>query len=160
MNAIMNHLLALLFMAGAAVAGMVNQVFTGTPTSRRFALCPTTIVAGQPVFLGSVPAVALDNYQSLTGGTTFLMSGTFALSVTGQTAESPQVAHQINPGDKLYANNLTQFTPTNGPVVSYNFVIDANSAGTLFGQLDPSYVPVGSGLTDANAWVNINDQVS
>ncbi|MGH7488661.1 MAG: hypothetical protein ACREMY_24130 [bacterium] len=132
---------------------MVNQIYTGTPTSRRFALCPTTLKAGDPVFLGGVPAIALDDYQSLTGGTTFLLGGTFALPVTGATALSPLTGHQINPGDKVYADGGSQFTPTNGPVVDYGFSLDANNGGVLFGNLDPSYVPVGSALTDAAAYV-------
>ena len=148
----MHHLIGWIVALGAAIGGMVNQVFTGTPTSRRFALCPTTILAGQPVLIGTIPAVALDNYQVLTGGTTFLLGGTFALTVVGQTVESPQTTHKINPGDKLYASNGTFDAVTN---ITYGFVIDANSANNQFGHLDPNYVSVGAGLTDTAANVII-----
>jgi predicted RecA/RadA family phage recombinase len=131
---------------------MKNQIFTGTPTSRRFALCPTTVKAGDLVLLGSLPAVALDDYQTLTTGTTFLLGGTFALTVIGQSVESPQTTHKINPGDKLYLNNATLDSATN---VTTGGVIDANSGGTLIGNLDPNYVAVGAGLTDTAAYVNI-----
>ena len=131
---------------------MKNQVFTGTPTSRRFALCPTTVKAGDFVFLGQEPAFALDDYQSVSAGTTFLLNGTFATTVVGQTAESPSVAHKINPGDKLYGNGGSLDATTN---VTTGVVIDANSAGTFIGYLDPNYVAVGSGLTDTNAQVMI-----
>lgn len=113
---------------------MTNQALTGTPTSRRFALCPSTIVAGQPVFLGSIPAVALDNYQANVGGTTFLIGGSFFLTVIGQTAESPQTGHQINLGDKIYGNNLATDPTTNVTTIG---ALDINTAGNFFGYLDP-----------------------
>lgn len=126
---------------------MKNQVFTGTPTSRRFALCPTTVKSGDAVLIGSVPGVALDDYQSVTGGTTFLLNGTFALTVVGQTTESPQTTHKINPGDKLYATGTLDVT-TN---IVTGLVIDANGDNTFFGYLDPNYVSVAAGATDTSA---------
>lgn len=136
---------------------MKNQVFTGTPTSRRFALCPTTVKSGDPVLLGSIPAVALDDYQSNSGGTTFLAGGTFALTVVGATVLSPVSGHKINPGDKVYADGGTLDATTN---VTTGFTLDANTGGTLWGYLDPNYVAVGSGLTDTAAQVVIQDIVS
>jgi predicted RecA/RadA family phage recombinase len=132
---------------------MTNQIYTGTPTSRRFALCPTTVKAGDFVLLGTIPAVALDSYQSNTGGSTFLLNGTFALTVVGQTVESPQTTHKINPGDKLYATSGTLDATTN---VTTGMTIDANSANTLIGRLDPTYVAVSAGATDTAAWVTLN----
>lgn len=130
---------------------MTNQTKSGTPTSRRFALCPTTIVAGEPVLLGTVPAVAIDSYQSNYGGTTFMLNGSFALTVVGQTVESPQTTHKINPGDKIYATGTLDST-TN---VTYGLTLDANSSNTLFGRLDPDYVSVAAGATDTAAEVMI-----
>ena len=136
---------------------MKNQVYTGTPTSRRFALCPTTIKAGAPVLLGNpsdgtvTPAFALDDYQAITGGTTFLLNGTFATSVVGSTTNSPVTGHVINPGDQLFAEG-TFDTATN---LTYNLLINADSSNIAFGHLDPSYVAVGSGLTDTAAEVLI-----
>ena len=130
---------------------MKNQVYTAPPTSRRFALCPTTVKSGDFVLLGpGIPAVALDDYQTLTGGTTFLLAGTFALTVVGQTVESPQTTHKINPGDKLYLNSGTLDSTTN---ITTGGVIDANSSGTFIGYLDPSYVAVAAGATDTAAQV-------
>ena len=136
---------------------MKNQIFTGTPTSRRFALCPTTVKAGDFVLLGSLPAVALDDFQTLTSGTTFLCGGTFALTVIGSTTESPLTNHKISPGDKLYLVNGVLDAATN---VTTGGVINADTAGTLIGALDPNYVAVGAGLTDTAAQVVIQDFVS
>jgi hypothetical protein len=88
---------------------MKNQVYTGTSTSRRFALCPTTIKAGDPVLIGeagdlrALAAVALDDYSAATGGTVFLFNGTFALTVIAVSQISPAVGEAINPGDPLFA---------------------------------------------------------
>ena len=89
---------------------MLNQVFTGTKTSRRFALCPTTVKAGDAVLVGAEPAVALDSYSVLTGGTVFEFTGSFNITVVGQTAESPQVTAAIKPGAKLYATGTLDNT--------------------------------------------------
>jgi predicted RecA/RadA family phage recombinase len=133
---------------------MTNQALTGTPTSRRFALCPSTIVAGQPVLLGSIPAVALDNYQANVGGTTFLIGGTFNLTVIGQSAESPTSGHQINLGDKIYANTVSTDPTTNVVIIG---ALDANTSGIFFGYLDPdNSVNAGSilsGVTNTAAGV-------
>jgi len=129
-----------------------TQVYTGTPTSRRFALCPAAIKAGQAVLLGTIPAVALDDYQSNTGGATFLTNGTFALTVVGVTVISPPTNHALNPGDKVYADGGTLDSTTN---VTYNFTLDGATGGVLFGQIDPSYVAVASGATDTAAQVKI-----
>lgn len=131
---------------------MINQVYTGTPTGRRFALCPTSIVAGQPVLLGTIPAVALDSYQANEGGTTFLLNGSFALSVLAVTQISPPSNHKINPGDDLYADGGTTDTATN---VTYGFTIDANTGGTKFGKLDPSQAAITAGTTNAAAIVEL-----
>jgi hypothetical protein len=143
--------IGLLVAAAFAIFGMVNQVLTGTPTSRRFALCPSFIVAGQPVLIGgAIPAVALDNYQANTGGTTFLLGGSFNLPVYGQTG-SPLTNAPIAPGANLYAENATT-DPVTG--VAYNFILTAYSGtgSVLFGHLDPEYTTgVLSGLAPDTA---------
>jgi predicted RecA/RadA family phage recombinase len=131
---------------------MKNQVYTGTPTSRRFALCPTTVVAGDAVLLGKMPAVALDSYNAQVLGTTFLLGGSFNLTVIGQTVASPQTAAAIKPGDKIYAVGSLD-SATN---VTTGLTLDAASGGTLFGSLDPSYTAgVSSGATDTAAIVKL-----
>lgn len=142
------------FKFGSMLFGMTNQTLTGTPTSRRFAKCPSSIVSGQAVLIGNViPAVALDNYQSNTGGTTFLLTGTFNLSVYGQ-GNSPLTSLAIPPGGKVYAENQTIDATTQ---VAYNFILTAYSGtgSVLFGYVDPEYTAgVLAGLApDTAAWV-------
>lgn len=119
---------------------MKNQLYTGTNVSRRFALCPTSILAGDPVLIGSIPGVALDNYQASTGGTTFLCNGSFNLLVHAYTVASPVTGSQINPGDKIYAAG-TLDTPTN---ITYALTLSKASGGVLFGHLDPTMPAVAS----------------
>lgn len=136
------------------VFGMINQAFTGTPTNSRFALCPSSIVAGQPVLLGTLPAVALNAYSAITGGATFSFNGSYFLTVIGQSAESPVTTHQINPGDKLYATGTLDST-TN---VTYNLTIDANSSNSLFGRYDPNNeTHVAAGATSLQAIVQLTE---
>ncbi len=130
---------------------MINQIFTGTPTNYRFAKCPATVKGGDPVLLGTEPAVALNAYSSLTGGAVFYFNGSFSLAVVGQTAESPQTTHKINPGDDLYATGTLDAT-TN---VTTGLTLDANSSNTKFGRLDPNYVSVAAGATDTQAIVQL-----
>jgi predicted RecA/RadA family phage recombinase len=129
-----------------------NQVYTGTPTSRRFALCPSTVVAGQAVLLGAEPAVALDDYNSGLGGTTFLTGGSFNLTVVGATG-SPATSHSIAPGAKLYADGGTVDVTTN---VRTGFTINGNPSADFFGYLDPNYqTTISSGATDTAAIVRL-----
>jgi hypothetical protein len=131
---------------------MINQIFTGTPTAYRFAKCPTSVVAGQPVLLGTIPAVALTSYSSLTGGAVFYFNGTFALTVVGESVVSPQTTHKINPGDDLFASGGTLDATTN---VTTGFTITAVSTDPKFGKLDPNYVAVAAGATDTQAFVQL-----
>src|SRR5277367_6373764 len=118
---------------------MINQQNTGTPTSRRAVLLPPSstvvILPGTPLLIGLLPFVALDGNQFAVGAPTVvgLFGGSFDLTVIGQSAESPQTTHKINPGDKIYAVG-TLDTTTN---VTYNLTLDANTGNTLFGYLDP-----------------------
>ncbi len=133
---------------------MKNQVLLGTPTSPRFAACPITIKAGDPVLLGNgtIPAFAVDDYQANYGGTTFYTNGTYATTVVASTSESPIVGSAVKPGDELYATG-TLDSATN---VIYNLTIDKNSSNTKFGQLDPQVgVTIASAQTDTNAAVRI-----
>lgn len=139
-----------LFKSAHLLIGMTNQTFTGTPTSRRFAKCPSTVVGGQAVLLGGViPAVALDSYSSLTGGTTFSLGGSFNLSVFGQTVLSPPTNAAIGPGGKVYADGGALDATTN---VKTGFSLDGNTSGVLFGYVDPEYTAgVLSGLAPDTA---------
>lgn len=130
---------------------MTNQVFTGTPTSRRQIIpCPTTVKAGDAVLIGRLAAVALDSYQANEGGTSFLFGGSFALSVVAQHG-SPLVSGAIGPGDLLYADGGVLDVATN---VTTGFTINADSVnGVFFGYLDPQQPKILSGVTNTAAIV-------
>lgn len=131
---------------------MKNQVYQGTPTSRRFALCPSSVEAGDPVLLGTQPAVALDNYQSNLGGTTFDTGGSFTLTVLAVSQISPAVGAAMKPGAAVYASG-TLDSATN---VTTDLVLSAVTSGTLFGQIDPSYTSgITSGTEDTAAIVRV-----
>lgn len=135
---LMPLVISLLLALGVGLIGMVNQALTGTPTSRRFALCPSSIVSGQPVLIGGVlPAVAMDNWQADTGGTTFLLGGSFNLPVYGLSVLSPPSNHAAPPGAYVYADGGTTDATTG---ILYGFSLDFNSStGVLFGHVDPEY---------------------
>jgi hypothetical protein len=167
-------LLAVLFMVGAFFLtlhrrrerawAMQNQVYTGTPTSRRQVVLPNVSaftgasgvlgVIGQAIDgVAGMPFVTLDYYQTQVSGCTALFNGTFNLSVIGRLANSPLVTHVIKPGDRLYLNGATYDSTTN---VWYGGSIDANPAGIEIGVLDPSYTgTVAAGVT-ATVPVNIS----
>jgi predicted RecA/RadA family phage recombinase len=132
-----------------------NQYYTGTNVSRRFALCPTTVLAGDPVLIGTIPGVALDNYQANTGGTTFLLNGSFVLTVIAATVVSPVTGSAAKPGDKVYATGSLDST-TN---ITTSLVISKATGGTLFGHIDPSYPTITSGTTDTAAVVVLEAEV-
>jgi predicted RecA/RadA family phage recombinase len=134
---------------------MRNQVYTGTNVSRRFALCPTTVVSGDAVLIGTIPGVALDSYQANTGGTTFLCNGSFTLTVIAATVVSPITGSQVNPGDKLYVTG-TLDSATN---VTTGLVISKASGGTLFGPLDPSDPAIPSATTSTSATVVLEAEI-
>jgi hypothetical protein len=109
------------------------------------------IAPGTPLLIGKVPFVALDGNQFAVGAPSVvgLFGGSFDLTVIGQTAESPQTTHQINPGDELYATG-TLDAATN---ITYGLTIDANSSNTPFGWLDPQSPKITAGATDTAASV-------
>lgn len=124
---------------------MKRQQFSGTPTGHRFALCPSTIVAGDAVLIGAIPAVANTSYSSTTGGADFYYNGSFYLSVTAKSTLSPAVNAAVSPGENVYADGGTLDSATN---ITHSFTLDANSStGTLFGQLDPIEAEVAAGTT-------------
>lgn len=133
---------------------MKNQVILSTPGTQRQHVCPTTVKAGDPVLLGAIPAVAINDYEAVYGGTTFELTGSYVLTVIGKSSESPSVGAAIKAGDKIYAVGVLDAV-TN---VTTGLTLDANSgAGVLFGQLDPQYpgAPVASNATDTAAWVRL-----
>ncbi len=134
---------------------MKNQYYSGTNVSRRFALCPTTVLAGDPVLIGTIPGVALDNYQANTGGTTFLCNGSFVLTVIAATVVSPITGSTVNPGDKLYVTGSLD-SATN---ITTSLVISKATGGTLFGHLDPSASAITSATTSTSAVVVLEAEI-
>lgn len=133
---------------------MKNQLLLGTPTSVRGAACPSTVLAGDAVLIGAIPAIALNSYSADTGGTNFYVNGTFALTVIAATVISPQTGSAVKAGDQLYATG-TLDTATN---VTTGLTISKASGGTPFGKLDPQLgVTIASGQTDTAAAVRLGD---
>ncbi len=122
---------------GTIRGGNINQVYAGTPTSRRNpSVCYAGVISGSPILLGTVPAVALDTAANVAGTIpTFECGGSFSLAVTAKSSLSPSTGKAINPGDPIYADGGTLDAPSN---MTYGFTLDANSGGVLFGYCDPT----------------------
>lgn len=134
---------------------MINQVYTGTPTSRRQVVLPnvpTFATAGQPILVGTEPGFTLDAYQSATGGCTVLFNGSFSTTLIARSANSPLVTAQINPGDPLYYSQGTLDVATN---VTYGGVLDKNISEVPFGRYDPSQIAIPAGTTNTAGVVQI-----
>ncbi len=136
---------------------MKNQKLLSVPGTQREAKCPTTVKAGDPVLIGKDPGVAINDYESIYGGTTFEMTGAYELTVIAATVISPLSGVAIGAGDKIYASGTFDAT-TN---VTTGLTLSAASGGTPFGTLDPQYpgAPITSGTTDTAAWVRIGQGV-
>ena len=130
------------------------QVYTGTPTSRRFALCPSTVVQDDAVLIGDQPAFALNSYSALTGGAVFCFNGTWKATVVAAAYLSPPVSAAINPGDKLAAVGTLDAT-TNVTTGLRIFKGTSGTEGTPFGCLDPTDAVILSGATNTAALVKI-----
>lgn len=114
----------------------LNERRQDRPADARFYPCPTTVKAGDPVLIGKLAGVALDDYSVTLGGTVFRLAGSHDLSVSAVSVISPQSGADIKPGDKIWADGGTTDTTTN---VTTGFTLDANSSsGVYFGNLDQS----------------------
>ena len=122
---------------------MKNQLYTGTPTSRRQVALPVAIIGGEPILVGQMPGVSLDNYQTNVDGATALFNGSFTLAVVGSSSHSPYTPLALKPGDKVYASG-TLDAATN---VTYNLLLSGDSSDTFFGHIDPTGPGVGAGNT-------------
>lgn len=110
---------------------MINEVYQDRPDNAEWFPCPSGVTSGMAVLIGKRPAVALDAYDSNTGGTTFRFSGTFSLTVIGQSQTSPVGSIGIKPGDRIFASG-TLDTVTN---VTYSLTLDATRGNIPFGSL-------------------------
>jgi len=133
---------------------MLNQL--APDGSVGFFLCPSGITKGMPVLIGNQPAVAIDNYSSATGGTTFCFEGVYALTVSAASTMSPVSGLSVNPGDQLFATGT--FDPTTN--VTYNLTIDKTRGNIPFGCYFPvnafSAQTIAAGGSSTTAPVKIN----
>jgi hypothetical protein len=76
--------------------------------------------------------------------------------VVAANSISPFVGVAINPGDPIYALGGTLDTATN---VTTGFTLCADSAGVLWGYLDPTQPAIPSGVTNTAATVSIAGKI-
>lgn len=129
---------------------MINQFKIGVSQNNRWYPCPSAVTSGMPVLIGTLAAVAMDAYDSSTGGTTFCLDGDYILTVIAQSTQSPVSGLQINPGDELFATGTLDST-TN---VTYNLTIDKTRGNTPFGNYDGP-TAILSGVTNTAAIVRL-----
>lgn len=125
---------------------MINQVKIGVPQNNRWYPCPSAVTSGMPVLIGTIAAVAMDAYDSSTGGTTFCLDGSYTLTVIAQSSQSPVGGVALKQGDELFASGTLDAT-TN---VTYNLTIDHTIGNVPFGNLEaPSAIALGVTSTTA-----------
>ncbi len=132
------------------VFGNINTAKQGTPQNNRWYACPTQVTSGMAVLIGTQAAVALDDYDSSTGGTTFQLDGSYFLTVIGQSSQSPISGLQVNPGDELFAQGTLDATTG----VTYSLTIDKTRGNCPFGNYEGPG-PILSGVTNTNAMVRL-----
>lgn len=128
---------------------MRNQVKIGLPQQNRWFPSPTQITSGMPVLIGTMAAVAMDDYDSSTGGTTYCLDGSYTLTVIGQSQQSPNSVQAIAQGQELYASGTLDAT-TN---ITYNLTIDVTRGNCPFGNLESA--AIAAGVTNTAAVVRL-----
>lgn len=128
---------------------MRNQVKIGLPQNNRWFPCPSQVTSGMPVLIGTMAAVAMDDYDSSTGGTNFCLDGDYTLTVIGQSQQSPNSVQAVNPGDELYANGTLDATTG----ITYNLTIDKTRGNCPFGNLTSA--AISAGVTNTAAVVRL-----
>jgi hypothetical protein len=143
-------MLGSLLMSCPFVFGNINTVKQGDGMDNRWYPCPSAVTSGMPVLIGTLAAVALDAYDSSTGGTTFQLDGSYSLTVIGQSQLSPNSPQAITVGEELFANGTLDATTG----VTYNLTIDVTRGNTPFGNLDQN-VGINAGVTNTSAIVRL-----
>lgn len=128
----------------------INQLKIGVPQNNRWFACPSAVTSGMPVLIGTMAAVAMDAYDSSTGGTTFYLDGDYSLTVIAQSSQSPTSGLQINPGDELFASG----TPDATTGITYNLTIDKTRGNCPFGNYMGAG-PILTGVTNTSAEVRL-----
>ena len=135
---------------------MINLVKAGLPQNNRWFACPAAVTSGMACLIGgfggrlAMAAVALDAYDSSTGGTTFCLDGSYALSVAANSTASPATGLEIYPGDPIYATGT--YDATTG--VTYSLTLDVTVGNHHFGYLDQGS-PILAGVTNTAAIVRL-----
>lgn len=132
---------------------MLNQLFPDGDAL--FFPCPSAVTSGMPVLIGNMPAVAVDDYNANSGGTTFCLKGVYALTVIAQSTQSPVSGLALNPGDELFATG-TLDSPTN---VTYNLTIDKTRGHVPFGTFVGT-TAIASGVTSTTGAVRVNQSAT
>jgi predicted RecA/RadA family phage recombinase len=131
---------------------MLNELRQDRAGDARFYLCPTTVEAGDLVLIGTLPGVAVDDYNPNTGGTVFRLAGTFALTVIAASVVSPLTGSAVKQGDKIYGTGTLDAT-TN---ITTDLTLSKASGGTLVGSYDDTE-GITSGQTDTSAAVKLKE---
>ena len=129
---------------------MTNQVKIGLPQNNRWFPCPTQVTSGMPVLIGTMAAVAMDDYDSSTGGTTFCFDGDYSLTVQAHSSQSPVAGQDVNPGDELYASGTLDATTG----IQYSLTIDKTRGNTPFGNFVGT-TKISAGVTSTSAVVRL-----
>lgn len=134
---------------------MLNEIRQDRAGNARFYVCPTTVLAGDIVLIGNLPGVAVDSYNSRTGGTVFRLSGTFEVTVIAATVVSPVTGSTVNQGDKIYATG-TLDSATN---VTTGLTLSKASGGTPVGTYDDT-TPITTATTSTTARVKLRENAA
>jgi predicted RecA/RadA family phage recombinase len=130
---------------------MLNQLY---PDGSLIQLpAPAAITKGMPVLIGTVPAVAIDNYNANTGRCTFCMEGIYALTVSANSTQSPVGGLAVGVGSELFASGTLDVT-TN---ITYNLTIDKTRGNVPFGMYLGS-AAIAAGGSSTTAPVRLNQQ--
>lgn len=130
---------------------MTNEVYQDRPDNSEWFACPSAVTSGMACLVGKRPAVALDAYDTARGGTTFRFTGTFTLTVIGQSTQSPISGIAIKPGDRIFATGTLDAT-TN---ITYSLTLDATRGNIPFGSLGYAASSIASGATSTTALVKL-----
>ena len=120
-------------------------------------LAPAAVTSGMPVLIGTMPAVALDAYQSATIPISFMLEGVYKLTVVGRSIQSPVSGLAIKPGDELFATGGTLDAATN---ITPGIEINKTRGGVPFGMYFGPMPGILSGVTDTAAPVRLNQQAT
>jgi len=117
--------------------------------------CPSSVTKGMPVLIGTMPAVAVDNYNATLGGCQFVLVGVASLTVIAQSTQSPVSGLTLRPGDELFASGSLDAT-TN---VTTALTIDKTRGNAPFGNYVGT-ATITAGVTTTNALVRLTNSVS